>query len=184
MPLLIALIALVAVLALGVALGVLGLVRRPFRAPVWLPVFAFPLAMRAVVITFALAVAFAITAWRHPEALGGLAMGLGAGVVLGTGAGAAAKLRREGRWVQQRPNRAYVVLLAVAVLARAALAAAGGLADLPEAMRGTLPMLGGLLGGYPLAHAILLRARLRRFARLHDRFDPRIVATSRRETDR
>lgn len=184
MPLLIALVALVAVLALGVMLGVLGLMRRPFRAPVWLPVFAFPLALRAVVLTFALALAFAFTAWRHPEALDGLSIGLGVGVVLGVGAGVAAKLRREGRWMQQRPNRAYVVLLAVAVLARAALAAAGGLADLPEAMRGTLPMLGGLLGGYPLAHAIVLRTRLRRFLRLHDGVDPRIVVTSRRETDR
>ena len=61
-----------------------------------------------------------------------------------------------------------MVLLAVAVLARALLAMAGGLASLPAGMQATLPMLGGLLLGYPLAHAVVLRLRLVRLARLRD----------------
>ncbi|AXK72750.1 hypothetical protein DWG18_10990 [Lysobacter sp. TY2-98] len=167
MPLLIALALLVAVVALGIVLGVVGLVRRPFRRPVWQPVFGPPLTLRALMLTIAVLVAFAVAAWRHPDAVTALAWGLGVGLVLGAGAATTAELRRQGRFVEQRPHRLFMVLLAVAVLLRAALSTAGGLAMLPADMRTTLPMLAGLLGGYPLAHALVLRARLRRFARLH-----------------
>ncbi|MGY3266937.1 hypothetical protein [Lysobacter sp. HA35] len=166
MPLLIALAALVAVMALGVVLGVVGLVRRPFRRPVWQPVFGPPLMLRAVLLVVALLVAFAVAAWRHPDSVTALAAGLGVGLVLGAGAGFTTELRRGGRFVEARPHRLFMALLATAVLARALLSAAGGLTVLPASMHTTLPMLGGLLGGYPLAHALVLRARLRRFARL------------------
>ena len=169
MPLLIALALLVAVIALGVVLGVVGLLRRPFHRPAWQPVFGWPLALRAALLTGATLLAFAIAAWRHPDAVTALGIGLGTGLVLGVGAGATAGLRRHGRFVEQRPHRLFMVLLALAVLARAALSAMGGLAALPAGMHATLPMLAGLLGGYPLAHALVLRARLRRFLRLHGR---------------
>ena len=168
MPLLIALVALAGVLLLGVVLGTVGLLRRPFRAPAWQPVFGFPLALRAVALVMAVLIAVALAAWQHPEALQGLGYGLAVGLLLGGGAGATAALRREGRSIRQRPNRLFMVLLAVAVLARALLATVGGLAALPAGMQGTLPMLGGLLLGYPLAHAVVLRLRLARMARLRD----------------
>ncbi|GAB1596930.1 hypothetical protein [Lysobacter claricitrinus] len=166
MPLLIALALLVAVMALGIVLGVVSLLRRPFRRPVWQPVFGPPLTLRAVLLAVALLIAFAIAGWRHPDSVTALAMGLGVGLVLGAGAGLTTDLRRDGRFVEARPHRLFMVLLAVAVLARATLSAAGGLTVLPTSMHTTVPMLGGLLGGYPFAHALVLRARLRRFARL------------------
>lgn len=175
MPLLIALLALVATLALGVVLGVVGLVRRPFRAPTWRPAFAWPLVLRAAVLAVGLVIAFAIAAWRHPDALGGLAFGLGVGTVLGGGAGASAALRRGRAFLEQRPNRVFMVLLAVAVLARASFAALEGFHALPLAVHATLPMLGGLLAGYPLAQAVVLRARLRRYVRLRPVAPGRIV---------
>ena len=168
MPLLLALLALAGVLLLGIVLGIAGLLRRPFRTPVWQPVFGFPLALRAVLLVVAVVIAVLLAAWRHPEALQGLGYGLGVGLLLGGGAGMTAGLRREGRSSRQRPNRLFMVLLAVAVLARALLAMAGGLASLPAGMQATLPMLGGLLLGYPLAHAVVLRLRLVRLARLRD----------------
>ncbi|WP_133499247.1 hypothetical protein [Cognatilysobacter terrigena] len=163
MPLLIALALLVATVALGLVLGVIGLVRRPFRAPTWQPVFGPPLVLRAMLLTIGVLIAFAIAAWRHPDAVTALAMGLGVGLVLGAGAAITTELRRQTRFVEQRPHRLFLVLLAVAVLARAVLSAAGGLTMLPAGMQTTLPMLAGLLGGYPLAHALVLRARLRRY---------------------
>ena len=166
MPLLIAVVALGATLLLGVLLGVIGLVRRPFAEPGWRPAFAWPLALRAVLLTLGVLVAVAVAAWRHPVAVPGLGLGLAAGLALGAGAAVTTELRRRGRFVEQRPHRLFFALLAVAVLARTALAAAGEFAALPTDLRPAMPMLAGLLAGYPLAHALVLRHRLRRFARL------------------
>lgn len=165
MPLLLPLALLLLVLAFGVVLGLVGMLRRPFRVPAWRPVFGWVLALRALLLTVGVLAASAIAAWRHPQALGALGLGLLAGAVLGAGAAFGAELQRSGAFVQQRPHRLFAVLVALAVLGRAALSVVDLLAG--RDATGLLPMLGGLLGGYVLAHAVVLRLRLARWTRLH-----------------
>ena len=165
MPLLLPLALLVLVLALGVVLGLVGMFRRPFRAPAWRPVFAWVLALRALLLALGLLLAWAVAAWHHPQALGALALGVSAGAVLGAGSAASAELQRAGAFVRQRPHRLFAVLVALAVLGRAMLSIVDAMAG--RDATGLLPMLGGLLGGYALAHAVVLRLRLARWRRLH-----------------
>lgn len=169
MPLLFALALLVLVLGIGIALGLWTMLRRPFRAPAWQPVFGPPLALRAVLIGLGVLIALGIAAWRHPDALQALAIGLAAGGVLGGGAGATARLAQRGAWVQQQPRRIFAVLVAVALLGRTALALVETLSGVWAGPQALLPMLGGLLAGYALAHALVLRARLQRFRRVEAR---------------
>ena len=165
MPILLPLALLVLVLAFGTLLGLIGMLRRPFRAPHWRPVFGWMLTLRAVLVGVGLLVALAVAAWRHPQALDALALGLLAGAVLGAGSAVSTALQRSGAFLQSRPHRLFAVLVALAVLARAAVSVLDVLAGRDAA--GLLPMLGGLLGGYALAHALVLRLRLARWTRLH-----------------
>ncbi|GAB6194729.1 hypothetical protein [Lysobacter xanthus] len=165
MPLILPLALLVIVVAFGAVLGLVGLVRRPFRAPAWQPVFGWMLTLRAVLVGLGLAIALGVVAWRHPEAMGALGFGLAAGIVLGTGSATSAHLQAGSTWTLQRPRRLFAVLVALAVLGRAIASAIDLVAGRDPT--GLLPMLGGLLGGYALAHAVVLRVRLRRFGRLH-----------------
>jgi hypothetical protein len=165
MPILLPLALLALVLAFGVLLGLLGMLRRPFRAPAWRPVFVWVLSLRAVLVGAGMLVALAIAAWRHPQALDALGIGLVAGAVLGAGAAACARLQRAGALMQQRPHRLFAVLVALAVLGRMLVSVTDLLAG--REATGLLPMLGGLLGGYAFAHALALRLRLARWARLH-----------------
>jgi hypothetical protein len=165
MPILLPLALLVLVLAFGTLLGLLGMLRRPFRAPTWRPVFGWVLSLRAVLVGIGLLLALAIAAWRHPQALDALSVGLVAGAVLGAGSAASARLQRIGAFMQQRPHRLFVVLVAIAVLGRALVSIVDVFAG--RDATGLVPMLGGLLGGYAFAHAVLLRLRLARWTRLH-----------------
>jgi hypothetical protein len=165
MPILLPLALLVLVLAFGTLLGLLGMLRRPFRAPTWRPVFGWVLSLRAVLVGIGLLLALAIAAWRHPQALDALGIGLVAGAVLGAGSAASARLQRIGAFTQQRPHRLFVVLVAIAVLGRALVSIVDVFAG--RDATGLVPMLGGLLGGYAFAHAVLLRLRLARWMRLH-----------------
>jgi hypothetical protein len=165
MPILLPLALLVLVLAFGTLLGLLGMLRRPFRAPTWRPVFGWVLSLRAVLVGIGLLLALAIAAWRHPQALDALGIGLVAGAVLGAGSAASARLQRIGAFMQQRPHRLFVVLVAIAVLGRALVSIVDVFAG--RDATGLVPMLGGLLGGYAFAHAVLLRLRLARWTRLH-----------------
>lgn len=165
MPILLPLALLILVLAFGVLLGLVGMARRPFRPPTWRPVFAWVLSLRALLLGVGLLVAFAIAAWGRPQAVDALAFGLVAGAVLGIGSAASAGLQRMGAFMQQRPHRLFAVLVAVAVLGRAAVSVFDLFAGRDAS--GMLPMLAGLLGGYAFAHSVLLRIRLARWARLH-----------------
>jgi hypothetical protein len=165
MPILVPLALLFVVLAFGTLLGLVGMLRRPFRAPTWQPVFGWMLSLRAVLLGAGVLVALAIAAWRHPQALDALGIGLVAGAVLGAGSAASARLQRIGAFVQQRPHRLFFVLVALVVLGRALMSLVDAFAG--RDATGLLPMLGGLLGGYALAHALVLRVRLARWTRLH-----------------
>jgi hypothetical protein len=165
MPLLLPIALLVLVLAFGVLLGLLGMLRRPFRAPAWRPVFGWVLSLRAMLLGVGVLLALAVAAWRHPQALDALGLGLAAGAVLGAGSAASAGLRDAGAFEQQLPHRVVAVLVALAVPGGAALSVVDVVAG--RDATGLLPMLGGLLGGYALAHALVLRLRLARRARLH-----------------
>ncbi|TZF90421.1 hypothetical protein [Cognatilysobacter lacus] len=164
MPLLLPIALLCVVLAVGFLLGLVGMLRRPFQAPRWQPVFAWMLTLRALLLTLGILVAFGIAAWRHPDAVGALGLGLLAGAVLGAGSAVTAGLQRNGTFTLQRPHRLFAVLVALAVLGRALASLVDMIAGRDAA--GLLPMLGGLLGGYALAHSIVLRMRLARRARL------------------
>jgi hypothetical protein len=165
MPLLLPLALLVLVLALGTVLGLVGMLRRPFRAPAWRPLFGWVLTLRAMLVGAGMLVALAIAAWLHPQALDALALGLVAGAVLGAGSAITTGLRRIGAFMQSRPHRLFAVLVALAVLGRALVSVVDLWAG--RDATGLLPMLGGLLGGYALAHALVLRLRLARWTRLH-----------------
>ncbi|WP_133479697.1 hypothetical protein [Cognatilysobacter segetis] len=164
MPLLLPLALLVLVLAFGTLLGLVGMLRRPFRAPAWRPVFGWMLSLRALLVAIGVGIALAVAAWRHPQAVDALAIGLLAGAVLGAGSAASTGLQRTGAFVQSRPHRLFAVLVALAVLGRAAVSVVDLMAG--RDATGLLPMLGGLLGGYALAHALVLRVRLARWTRL------------------
>lgn len=164
MPLLLPVALLVLVLALGIVLGLVEMLRRPFRAPAWRPVFGWVLSLRAGLVAVGVLVAVSIAAWRHPEALGALGLGLAAGAVLGAGSAFTAQLQRVGAFTQLRPHRLFVVLVALAVLGRALASVVDMLAG--REASGLLPMLGGLLGGYAFAHSLVLRLRLARWQRL------------------
>lgn len=161
MPLLIALGLLAVVLVLAVVLGLVGLLRRPFVAPAWQPVLPALLAVRAGLLVLALGAAALVVAWRQPDGLGALALGTVGGLALGAASGASARLEATRLAFRQRPRRVFVVVLALAVLARVVAGMVGG------ALQATLPPLAGLLLGYPLAHALALRLRARALRRLH-----------------
>jgi len=164
MPLLIPLALLLLVLAAGVVLAVVAMLRRPFLTPAWRPVFGWVLVLRAMLLALGVLVAAAVVAWRHPPALGALGLGLGAGGVFGLGAALGTQLRRNGAFMQARPPRPFAPVGAPARASRT-LVGAFDLAAGRDAT-GLLPMLGGLLGGYALAHAVVLRMRLARSTRL------------------
>jgi len=164
MPLLLPLVLLFAVLALGVLLGVMGMLRQPFLAPRPRPVFGWALSVRTMLLGMGLLLAVAFTAWRQPQALAVLGGGLGVGALLGTGSALTARLLRSGRVVQVQPRRVFAVLVSLGVLLRLG----ASVLDLRAGreVSGLLPVLGGLLGGYAFAHAVVLRRRLAHWVRL------------------
>lgn len=161
MPLLIAVGLLAATLLAGVLLGVAGLLRRPFRAPRWQPVLPAILALRAIALLCVLATTAAVVAVRQPDRLGGLALGALAGLGLGALSGATTRFEIGRRPIGHRPHRIFVVILALAVLARIAGEWWGGRVATVD-MASAVPVLVGLLIGYPLAQALVVRARARK----------------------
>lgn len=165
MLLLLALVLLAAVLGAAVVLGIVAMLRRPFRPPSWQPAPTGVLLLRAVLLASTLAIAVLVATLRHAHALAPLALGLAGGGLLGLGSALTARLQAGRVFVMHRPHRIFVVLVAIAILARSGAGIVAIMAGRDSV--GWLPMLGGLLGGYPLVHALALHMRVRRFARLH-----------------
>ena len=164
MPLLIPVFLLFAVIALYLVLWAVGLLRRPFVAPVARPVAPWQLRLRGVLVLVSLMPYVAITAWLRPASLRDIAAGLGIGLVLGTLGAALARVEVLRTGAVQRPNRVFVAGIALVVLARAvwSMFASAHFSVTPDPR---LAGLGAVLLGYALAHAWVLRGRVLRALR-------------------
>lgn len=164
MPLLIPVFLLVAVIAFSLLLWAVGLLRRPFLAPVARPVAAWQLGLRGSVLLAGLVPYVGIAAWLRPGSVRDVGIGLAVGLALGSAAALVARVERVAAGVVQRPNRAFVAGLALLVLARVAWSFVdGGVMGAPHDPR--IAGLGAVLLGYAIAHAWVLRGRVRRALR-------------------
>lgn len=159
MPLLIPIVLLFAVIGVYLLLWAVGLLRRPFIAPVARPVAAWQLSLRGTLVLVSLVPYVGMTAWLRPSSLRDVGIGLGVGLVLGAVGAALARVDVTSAGVVQRPNRMFVAGIALIVLARAAWSMVGA-AHFSMTPDPRLAGLGAVLLGYALAHAWVLRSRV------------------------
>lgn len=165
MPLLIPVFLLFAVVALYLVLWAVGLLRRPFVAPVARPVATWQLGLRGAMVLVSLVPYVGITAWLRPGSLRDVGIGLGIGMVLGALGAALARVDATRSGAVQRPNRVFVVVIALVVLARVVWSMVGA-AHFSVTPDPRLAGLGAVLLGYALAHAWVLRGRVLRALRI------------------